>query len=140
MELSRSIATRILLWGVVCGVIHGVQARIVMRLVARESGLDGAFSIGGSLEVVTFGLAVGAALAWLFFIVRHRVPLRSPWAGALYGLAIFLVFASVPPPAAQSALANTPDTPAATALLFTILFVGWGCILEFVYQRLVQAR
>jgi hypothetical protein len=140
MELSRTFTTRSLLWGVVCGVILGIQARIAMRFVARESGLEGAFSLGGSLEVVTFGLGVGAALAWLFFIARHRVPLRSPWAGALYGLAIFLVFATAPPPAAQSALANTPDTPVATALLFTILFVGWGCILEFVYQRVARAR
>ena len=133
----RGFLIRALIVGVGCGVGLGVAGRIAMRFVARESGLLGAFSVGGSLEVVAFGALLGAPIAWLFFALRPRVHLRSPWAGVLAGCGLFLVLSLVPPPAARSALAGTPDTPAATALTFAVLFVGWGWILEHVCQRFV---
>ena len=118
----------------------GIAARLVMRLVAMESGLAGAFSVGGSLEVAAFGALIGAPVAWLFFVLRPRVKLRIPWAGVLCGLGVFLLFSLIPPPAARSALAATPDTPAATALAFAVLFVAWGWILEYVGRRMVWLR
>jgi hypothetical protein len=95
-QLFRSnrgeLASRALLPAAACGVLLGIAARLVMRFVARESGLDGAFSVEGSLEVVIFGALIGAPVAWLFFALRPRVSLRFPWAGVLCGLCLFLLF------------------------------------------------
>ena len=132
-----ALAIRALPPAAACGVLLGIAARLVMRFVAMESGLDGAFSVGGSLEVVAFGALIGAPIAWLFFTLRPRAHIRFPWAGLLCGLGLFLLFSLVPPPAARSALADTPDTPAATALAFAALFVAWGWILEYVGRRMV---
>jgi hypothetical protein len=143
-QLFRSnrgeLASRALLPAAACGVLLGIAARLVMRFVARESGLDGAFSVEGSLEVVIFGALIGAPVAWLFFALRPRVSLRFPWAGVLCGLCLFLLFSLAPPPAVRSALADTPNTPAATALAFALLFVAWGWILEYVGRRTVWLR
>jgi hypothetical protein len=133
-------AIRALAPAAACGVLLGIAVRLVMRFVAMESGLDGAFSVGGSLEVVAFGALIGAPVAWLFFVLRPRVNLRIPLAGVLCGLGVFLLFSLILPPAARSALANTPDTPAATALAFAVLFVVWGWILEYVGRRMVWRR
>ena len=135
-----ALAIRALLPAAACGMLLGIAARLVMRFVAIESGLDGAFSVGGSLEVVAVGALIGAPGAWLFFVLRPRVSLPIPWAGVLCGLGLFLLFSVTPPPAARSALANTPDTPAATALAFAVLFVAWGWILEYLGRRMVWLR
>ena len=135
-----ALAIRALLPAAACGMLLGIAARLVMRFVAMESGLDGAFSVGGSLEVAAFGALIGAPGAWLFFVLRPRVNLPIPWAGVLCGLGLFLLFSVIPPPAARSALANTPDTPAATALAFAVLFVAWGWILEYLGRRMVWLR
>jgi hypothetical protein len=136
----RAHAIRALLAAGGCGVALGIAARIAMRFVARESGLDSAFSVGGSLEVVAFGALVGAPIAWLFFAVRPLVRLPVPWAGVLAGCGLFLVLSLVPLPAARSALAATPDTPAATALTFAVVFIAWGWLLERVGRRLQSSK
>ena len=137
IESYRPVAIRSLLAAAASGVLLGIAARVVMRLVARESGLEGGFTLGGSLEVVAFGALIGAPIALLFFMFRHRVSVPAPWAGLLCGFALFLVFLVFPPPAAQSALVDTPDTPASTAVAFAVLFVGWGAMLEYVGRRLL---
>ena len=53
----------------------------------------------------------------------------------LFGLAVFGVLALAPPPAARSALADTPDTPAATAAAFALCFAVWGAGLEHIARR-----
>lgn len=114
------------------GVVLGAGARVVMRFVALESGIAAGFSTGGSLEVVVFGALVGAPAAWLFFTLRPRLALPAPVPGLLSGLTLFAVLALAPPPAARSALADTPDTPLATAVAFAVLFALWGVGLEYV--------
>lgn len=137
VQQSGAISVRVLLYAIACGALLGVAARIAMRFVARESGLDSAFSVGGSFEVVAFGALIGAPIALLFFVFRRRVDVPAPWLGLLFGLVLFLLFAVIPPPAARSALADTPDTPVFTAITFAALFLGWGWVLEWVGRRLV---
>jgi hypothetical protein len=111
----------------IAGLLLGVGARATMRLIAWTSGIRGAASWGGSLEVVLFGTLVGGPVALLFLAVRGRLPLvRPPWAGVVFGSLIFLVLALAPPPAAASALAQTADPPAITALLFWLLLALFG--------------
>lgn len=125
---------------VFAGLLLGIAARGVMRVVALESGLDPGFSLGGSLEVIAFGALVGvpAAAVYLAWRVRHRSA--SWWPGLFFGAGLFAVLAIVQPPAARSALGDTPDTPAATAAAFAALFVAWGASLEWLARRRDRSR
>ena len=117
------------------GVLLGVAARMAMRFVALESGVPTGLSLGGSLEVVAFGATIGTPAALLFFAYRVRVQRWRPWLGLLYASCLFAVLSAAPPQAGRSALASTPDTPAATALAFGVLFVAWGLMLEYFVRR-----
>lgn len=127
---------RIVLASGLRGLLLGVAGRAAMRLVALEAGVPVSSSTGGSLEVMAFGALVGAPVALVFFLVRARVRTRYPWPGLLTGLALFTILALAPPPAARSALGGTPDTPAATALAFAVVFAAWGLALECIGRRL----
>jgi hypothetical protein len=126
---------RLVRLSVVAGVMLGLAARVVMRLVALESGLDPGFSLGGSLEVMAFGGLVGAPAAAAFLIVRGRLLVAGWWPGLVFGAALFVALTLAQPPAARSAMAGTPDTPAATVLAFAAMFVGWGGSLEWLARR-----
>ena len=134
-ELIRALGASCL-----SGLLLGVAARVTMRFVAREAGVSANFSLGGSLEVVAFGTMIGAPVAMLFFGIRPRLPVRRPWPGLLWGLSLFGILTAAPPPAAQSALAATPDTSAATALAFGVLFVTWGLALEYLAPYALPKR
>jgi hypothetical protein len=129
--------TRTLMFAALSGLFLGIGARVVMRFVALEAGMSYGASLGGAIEVVAFGTMVGAPAAWVFFVLRRRIPLARPWAGLAYGLLLLGLLAAVPPRAARAALADTPDTPAATAVAFALLFVGWGLLLEYVIRPLL---
>lgn len=120
-------------------VLLGLGARAVMRLIAWLSGLPGAFSAGGSFEVVLFGLLLGFPAAFVFLALRARLRTTQPWPGLLFGAGLFLLLAMFPPGSAQSAMAGTPDPPVATALLFLGLFALFGWLLELHWRR-YQAR
>ncbi len=115
----------------VAAIALGVGARIVMRIISWVSGLPGAFSAGGSFEVVLFGALIGFPIALGFFWVRDRVRARLPWPGLLLGASLFLVLALLPPGSARSAMAGTPDPPVVTALLFLGLCLLFGAGLEW---------
>src|SRR5262245_26635000 len=100
-----------------------------MRLVSLESGGAPEFSPGGSIEVVLFGLLLGAPAALLLLVARSRWTLPA-WSGVVVGLTMFGVLALVPPDPARSALAATPDSPAATAALFALAFASYGALLD----------
>jgi len=111
-----------------------------MRLIALSAGGAGAFSIGGSAEVVLFGIALGAPVALFFFALRERMPLPVPWGGIAVGLTLFVILALIPPPAARSALAGTADPPLVTASLFGALFAAYGGVLDWWWRRLHTTR
>ncbi len=139
MKLLPGVVGRILVASCVSGLVLGLAARAVMRFVALESGLPNGFSIGGSLEVVAFGAILGAPIAFLFFALRRRIKMGRPWPGVILGSLLFGIVTGVPPPAARSALTATPDTPAATALAFAVVFVAWGLWLEYLASRVLGA-
>jgi hypothetical protein len=124
---------------VVSGVLPGLVARLAMRFVALESGLEGGFSLGGSVEVVAFGALIGVPSALPFFLARRRLQMSAPWPGLLWAAVVFVALALVRPPAALSALEGTPDTPAATVAAFAVAFAAWGLLLEGLF-RLVGRR
>jgi hypothetical protein len=121
---------------VLSGVALGLAARLAMRFVALESGLDVGFSVGGSLEVIAFGVLAGAPCALVFLLARRRLATAALWPGLACGVLVFLGLWLVRPPAAQSALAGTPDTPAATFAAFAVVFAAWGMGLELVSRRM----
>ncbi|MGH9350385.1 MAG: hypothetical protein ACRD26_24305 [Vicinamibacterales bacterium] len=135
IDMRTGRLTRTLVVSCLSGLLLGVAARVTMRFVALEARMPVGFSLGGSLEVVAFGAIIGSPVAFVFFALRSRVQARRPWPGLLCGLILFGVLSAVPPPAARSALAATPDTLAATALAFGVLFVAWGLVLEYVTRR-----
>jgi hypothetical protein len=139
LRIRAGQLNRALMVSCVSGAFLGMAARVTMRVVALEAGASPGFSLGGSLEVVAFGAMIGTPVALLFFGFRSRVPSWQPWLGPLCGLSLFGVLSAVPPPAARSALAATPDTPAATALAFAILFAAWGLMLEYFARRFLLA-
>jgi hypothetical protein len=121
---------RLCLVSCLSGVILGLAVRLAMRFVALESGMSVGFSVGGSLEVIVFGAMLATPVALAFFAVRSRVARWSPSLGVAFGLLLFATLSAFPPPSASSALAATPDTPAATAVAFAAIFVLWGVVLE----------
>jgi hypothetical protein len=117
------------------GLALGLAGRVLMRLIALESGLPGRFSPGGSLEVVAFGALIGAPVALVFWVARPRIRIPAPWAGSVLGLLLMGWFSLARPPAARSALAGTPDTPLLTWLGFLSVFVLWGTALDYAGAR-----
>jgi hypothetical protein len=127
-----TVVLHLLIGALIAGTVLGAAARLLMRLIAFEAGLPGFFSLGGSLEVVLFGVLVGAPLAAGFWLLRPRLRWRSPLPGLAFGVVLTLLLAALPPPSARSALAGTPDTPLLTWLGFGLLFTTWGAGLELV--------
>ena len=122
---GRGIA-RVVASAFASGVVLGLLVRLAMRVVALEACVPQGFSVGGTLEVVAAATLLGAPLAGAFLWVRPRLPMPSSLAGLLWGLAVFATLALLPPPAARAALADTPDTPLATAAAFALCFAAWG--------------
>ena len=60
-SLRRSNVLRFLPAAVLAGVALGVAGRLLMRLIAIEAGMSAAYSTGGSLEVVAFGVLAGCS-------------------------------------------------------------------------------
>lgn len=117
------------------GLALGIGARLAMRFVALESGVEAGFSPGGSFEVAAMGVIVGMPVTLLFLLLRPRRRRRAPWRGALVGVLLFVVLWLLPLPAARAALDATPDTPLATAAVFALLFAVWGTVLEYLPPR-----
>ena len=115
------------------GMILGAASRIAMRIVALEANGRVGFSIGGSLEVVAFGVVVGAPAAIIFWICRRWRPLPRGSGLVMSGL-LFGILASLPPPAAQRALDATDDTGITTAFIFAAAFIAYGLALDILWQ------
>ena len=115
------------------GVTLGVAARVAMRLIALQAGVSPEFSLGGSLEVILFGIIVGAPVALIVWASRYRFRLPV-WSGVIAGLVLFAALATWQPPAARSALGATPDRPIATAAVFAAVFALYGAILDVLWH------
>lgn len=131
------VTPRLLIAALLAGVLVGVAARLLMRLIAVQSGLAGEYTRHGTLAVVLFGTLVGGPLAAAFWLSRPRLPIRPPFAGLGLGALVTVLLILYPPPSARSALDATPDTPALTWLGFGLLLMAWGVALELM-TRWVQ--
>jgi hypothetical protein len=115
------------------GAVLGIATRVAMRLVAWQAGMNSSFSLSGSLEIVLFGMLIGAPVALLYWVCRDRFALpRLAGVGAALGL--FAVLAAWPTSSARSALAATPDTPIVTAVIFGTAFLVYGAALEALWR------
>lgn len=114
----------------IAGTTLGIAGRVLMRIIAREAGLPGSYSLGGSLEVVLFGVFIGTPVALVFWLSRPRLHWRRPLPGVALGLLGTGLLATFPPPSARSALAATPDTPVFTWLGFGFLVTAWAVALD----------
>ena len=127
-------------WSVASGVALGIAVRLAMRFVALEACVPHGFSLGGSLEVVAAATLVGTPLTAAFLAMPPRLTAAARCPGLLLSLGLFALLALLPPPAARSALADTPDTPAATAAAFALCFVAWGVALDRIARRRATAQ
>jgi hypothetical protein len=123
----------LLAWALGAGLGLGVLMRLAMRFVALEACVPPGMSAGGTLEVIAAGAIAGGPIALARLALHRGHPTR--WLGASIGLTLFVVLARWPPPAARAALAATPDTPAATAAAFALVFLAWGCALDGLARR-----
>jgi hypothetical protein len=71
--------------GVLAGIVWGVGARLVMRLVALADGRPTEFSAGGTLLIVIVGMIFGLLLGLLFATVRRWLPGSRLAGGAAFG-------------------------------------------------------
>jgi hypothetical protein len=118
------------------GLWLGVAGRGVMVLIALAAGHPLRWSWGGSLEIVAFGalLAAVAVAAWM--LLRHLVPVLRRGRGLLFGMILFGIFAVLPPPSAQSAVAGIGQRTLSLAL-FGALLVVFGVLVETFLVRLL---
>lgn len=120
--------------GAVSGaIVLGIGGRLAMRVVAVAAGYGGAFSFGGTIEIVlaaaVYGAIGGVALVAL-----------SPWLGVwgrgiTAGLGIFALGLGVSQ-AARSAADTVPDQARRALVLFALLFLVYGVLTSLVAQRL----
>jgi hypothetical protein len=125
--MIRSLAV-----AMVAGAVLGLASRVAMRLVAFKADVAPGFSLGGSIEVVLFGMLIGTPIALVVSACRRRFSLPA-WTGVAVGLALFASFTVWQPPAARSALSTVPDAAFTTAACFAAAFVLYGVVLDVLW-------
>ena len=126
--------------GLVAGLVAGLLARLDMRIVALTSGRLPIFTPGGTLNILFFGLIIGAAFGLGFAQVKRYVPgaLRGGLPqGVLFGVALLAVI--VLPlylwqPDFREELALAPGHLGIA--LFGFLPLAYGALLGLAAQRL----
>jgi hypothetical protein len=122
--------------GAVAGTVLGVLGRLAMAALAVVGGGAPRFSLGGSFEVVAFGLLVGVPAAAVFALWLRFAPGRDLLKGLAFGLALFALLLLLPPPAARSAAAGAPAVVLRTAVaLFAAVFAAYGLLLGWLTRR-----
>lgn len=125
-----------LLSGLLAGFLLGLGARMAMSVIALAAHQEPRFNLGGSLEVLATGILIGLPAGLVFVALRHYIPGSAVWKGATFGLLLFLTLVLVPPPAARSAT-TAVGQQVLTLVLFGVLFVGFGILVEILVQRLL---
>ena len=119
--------------------VLGLVGRLAMSVTALLAGQALRWSLGGTVDVLLFGLLLGAAAGLAYGALRARLPRPSLLAGAAWGALLFLLLLAVPPPAARSAFGGVSQVgvPAVLAL-FAAVFLLWGLALEALLRRGAQ--
>jgi hypothetical protein len=116
--------------------VLGLVGRLAMSAAALLAGHALRWSLGGTIDVLLFGLLMGAGAGLPYGLIRWRLPRASPWTGLAWGAVALLVLLAVPPPAARSAFGGIRHVglPAVLAL-FGAVFLLWGLLLEALLRR-----
>ena len=117
--------------GLGAGLVGGGLARVAMRIFAVEIGAHGAFTIGGTLGILVFGLLIGIVAANVYIAIRAVVP--GPWpvpAIVLGAAAAALVIATLGGPGNEGQ--ERPE-------LARALFAGVGLVGSFATAWIVGA-
>jgi len=121
--------------------VLGLAGRLAMSATALVAGLRLRWSFGGTVEVVVFGLLVGAAAGVPYGAARGRLPRASPLTGMAWGALVFGLLLLVPPPAALSAFAGVRHVGFPTVLaLFGAVFLAYGLLLAWLLRRAGAAQ
>lgn len=136
MTRRASRLLRVAAAGAVAGAVLGLLGRLVMAGLALVGGGRPRFSLGGSSEVVAFGLLVGVPAAGVFALWLRFAPGRAILKGLAFGLALFALLLLLPPPAARSAAAGAPAVVLRMAVaLFAAAFAAYGLLLGWLTRR-----
>ncbi len=123
--------------GVIGAVVLGVGGRLVMRVVVIMAGGSAGFSVGGTLEVVTFGVLVGAVAGVGYLALRHVIPGHPALKGLIFGVLVYGALLLIPFES-KNAAAGFPDLLGAIVLMFGVLMVVFGTLLSLTIERLVD--
>lgn len=118
------------------GLWLGLAGRGVMVLIALAAGHSLRWSWGGSVEIVLFGVILAAVAVAAWMLLRHLVPVLRHGRGLVFGLILFGIFAVLPPPSAQSAVAGIGQRTL-SLVLFGALLVVFGSLVETLLVRLL---
>lgn len=126
--------------GLIGGLWLGVTGRAIMVIIALAAGHPPRWSWGGSIEVALFGVILGTVATAAWMLLRHILPRLRAGRGLLFGGLLAVLFALLPPPSAQSAVAGIGQRTL-SLLLFGMLLVSFGMIVERLLERtLTPAR
>jgi hypothetical protein len=112
------------------GLVAGIGARIIMRIVALTSHMPPQFSIGGTFNILFAGLTLGFVAGFIITILtaalsaspKARKYLPGPiWRGVIWGLLLLLLLG---PPLFVSASFPNPDISFGIPLLNKCLFAA----------------
>jgi hypothetical protein len=118
------------------GLVAGIGARIIMRIVALTSHMPPGFSIEGTLNILFFGIVLGFAVGFLITFltmvvsssskVRKYVP-GPVWRGLISGLLLLLV--GFPLFVSSDAGDLALGIPLLNKIMFGALFIIYGLTL-----------
>jgi hypothetical protein len=135
------------------GLVAGIGARIIMRIVALTSHMPPQFSIEGTFNILFTGIASGFVVGFIITILTIALSasrkaskyLPGPiWRGLIWGLLILLIFG---PPLFLSSSFPNPDIsfgiPLLNKSMFGALILIYGITLgvaEKVFDRYLPRR
>ncbi len=135
------------------GIVAGIGARIIMRIVAVTSHMPTTFSIAGTIVILLNGIVVGFAVGFIITcltIVLSNSPKASKyipgpiWRGLISGFLLLLIFGL--PLFLTSSFPNPDITfgiPLLNKTMFAALFVIYGITLgvaEKVFDRYLPRK
>jgi len=135
------------------GIVAGIGARIIMRIVAVTSHMTPNFSIVGTFNILFAGIAIGFIAGFIITMITAALSVSPKaskyvpgpiWRGLIWGVLLLLIFG---PPIFLSSSFPNPDitfgTPLLNKAMFAALIVIYGFTLgvaEKVFDRYLPRK
>lgn len=122
-----------MIWGFVSAlVVLGLGGRIAMSGIAIALGSPLEWSVGGTLQVIVLGAALGPPAGALYVLCRRRLPAHPVASGLVFGVAggaalVAIYFLRPAGPVELNA------APVLSGFLFGALLLLFGVVLALVY-------